>query len=120
MVWSLTSAVSGIRFWDKRKNELLSVGMIDSQLRNDGNFVITEFALQEGERILGVRSRGKGERRAFHFYFSLVVGRGGKDTWSKLELLKFFCCRCKLIALKKTQGKLPEGVFREVAKYLRY
>ena len=45
MVWSLTSAVSGIRFWDKRKNELLSVGMIDSQLRNDGNFVITEFAL---------------------------------------------------------------------------
>ena len=59
MVWSLTSAVSGIRFWDKRKNELLSVGLIDSGLRDNKNFVITEFALHEGERIIGVRSRGK-------------------------------------------------------------
>ena len=44
------------------------------RLSQSPNYVVKEFNLKPGERILGIKSSGRGEKRARHYHMTLVVG----------------------------------------------
>ncbi len=49
----------GVKFMDKRGKNLLKAGMIDKSSRKSksANFIVEEYILKEGERLIGVSSR---------------------------------------------------------------
>ena len=65
-----TSGLAGLKFFSKEGDVLLTCGNIDSPIyRKHHNVGLSEFTLKEGERLIGVKSCGKGKNEAAHFDF---------------------------------------------------
>ncbi len=73
-----------------------------------------DFILNQGERIIGIKSSGRGFNKALHFNFELVIG----NDLTKFCLMKLFALRNSTVNSKLMN--LPHGVFREIIKYIRY
>ncbi len=105
----------GIKLWDANKKVLLETfGMESFYWRERPDVSIIEFALKIDERIVGIRSSGGGDKRALHYDFQLIIG---------LEPTKFVLLKNlvnKKLIISHVLGKIPNGVFREVIKYVRY
>ncbi len=47
--------LTGLEFYDKQNQLILRAGLTESH-KNDTNYKTTEFSLEEGERLIGIKS----------------------------------------------------------------
>ncbi len=73
------------------------------------------MTLKDNERLIGLKSCGGDEKSACHFNLQWIIGRD--PTKSTLLKLKW---NRNAIFLDRSIRKLPDGVMREVVKYLQY
>ncbi len=78
-------------------------------------YAITTVSLNEGERLVGVKSCGDGKQMAWHLNLQWIIA----SDFSKLLILKLFVHR-ETIHPQKNFSKIPYGVMREVIKFVRY
>ena len=78
--------------------------------------LVKEFHLRENQRIVGFKSYSDHKRRAFHKGLQFVL----MTPVTKTVLLKLLANKTKVSTTYRGIGKLPEGVFREVIRFVRY
>jgi hypothetical protein len=110
--------LDGLRFLDENGIPLLTCGRMveDPNCLATPNCLIKEFNLQEDQRIVGFKSYSGEFKSAFHGDFQFVL----MAPMTKTVLLKLLANKTKVSTTDRGLGKLPEGVFREVIRFVRY
>ncbi len=110
------SLMWGLKFFGSNGSVLLAVGYIDDLFRRmSPDFQVTSFNLKEDERLTGLKSCSYGCMNALHFNLQWIIG----IEPAKFNLVKLLSNK-KAACTERTICKLPEGVIREVIKYVQY
>ena len=79
-------------------------------------YLIKEFKLQNNQRIVGFKSVSNKSLNEIHFDLQFIL----MVPATKLVLLKLLSNKTKVSTTDRGIGKLPEGVLREVIRFVRY
>ena len=108
----------GLRFLEKNGTPLLTCGRMveDPKCLATPGYLIKEFKLQNNQRIVGFKSVSDESINDLHGGFSFVL----MAPVTKTVLLKLLANKTKVSTNDRGFGKLPEGVLREVIRFVRY
>jgi hypothetical protein len=116
MIRKDSSSMWGLKFFGPDGSVLLSVGFADNiSVRNDPCIVINVITLDLDERLIGIKSCGDGWNMALHYNLQWIISRDPV----RFNFVKLFMNRKENNSVRSV-FKLPEGVIREVIKYVRY
>ncbi len=110
--------LNGLRFLDRNGTPLLTCGRIveDPNCLDTPGCVKKELNLHDNLRIVGFKSDSGLSSNASHFDLQFIL----MAPVTKKVLLKLLVDKSKVSYSGRGVGKLPEGVFREVIRFVRY
>ncbi len=108
----------GLRFLNRDGTPILTCGQMVEDLNCFSTLecTIKKFNLHENQRIVGLKSNLAIFGRALHFGLQFVL----MAPTTKKVLLKLLVNKSKVSCTGRGLGKLPEGVFREVIRFVRF